>query len=446
MDRYVIIGSGAAGIAAAEAIRRQDTVGEIVLISEDRGGYYSRPGLAYYLTGEIPERALYPFGAQDFKALNVQRIHTRVTKIHPDTYQVALADGRMLSYDRLLIASGSTAVHPDLPGADLDGVVKLDNLDDAQRILKRCRKGRRAVVVGGGITALEIVEGLRAQGVQCTYFLRGDRYWSNVLDETESRIIEKRLADEGIHICYHTEIAEIVGQDGRVTAVRTRDGRQIACNLVAVAIGVRARIELAQVSGLCTDRGIRVDETMRTSHADIFAAGDAAEVYDPFTQRYSLNTLWGPARNQGTVAGTNMAGGGAVYRNDIPFNVTRLAGLTTTIIGTVGSGEDDDLVGIARGDSETWRQLPEAIAAENRFEVNRLRLLVGEQTLLGAVVMGDQTLSQPLLDLVAGQADIQQIRHKLLQPGARLGDVVVDFWQTWSQNHAGASSGSAQQR
>jgi len=116
------------------------------------------------------------------------------------------------------------------------------------------------------------------------------------------------------------------------------------------------------------------------------------------------------------------------YVKIIPFNVTRLADLTTTIIGTVGRGEDLDLHSIARGDSETWRQLPDAIAAQSNFEVNRLRLLIGPQTLIGAVVMGDQTLSRPLQHLIARRVDIRPIRQHLLQPRIRMADVVADFW------------------
>jgi hypothetical protein len=113
--------------------------------------------------------------------------------------------------------------------------------------------------------------------------------------------------------------------------------------------------------------------------------------------------------------------------------VTRLAGLTTTIIGTVGRGRDEDLVGIARGDSETFRSLPDAIAAQSGFDVNRLRILVGEKYLLGAIVMGDQTLSLPLQKIIAGHADISSIREKLLSRDAKVADVVADFWREWSR-------------
>jgi NAD(P)H-nitrite reductase large subunit len=131
-----------------------------------------------------------------------------------------------------------------------------------------------------------------------------------------------------------------------------------------------------------------------------------------------------------------MAGITTAYRKVIPFNVTRLANLTTTIIGTVGHGEDDDVVGIVRGDSETWRQLPDAIAAQADFEVNRLRVLVGKDTLLGALVMGDQTLSRPLQHIVTQQMDISSIRQQLVQPGAPLVDILADFWSQLKDGHA----------
>ena len=437
-QRYLIAGTGAAGIAAAETIRRQDSGGEILLVGEESHGYYSRPGLAYYLTGELPERLLFPFTERDFDRLRLRRLHARVASLHPQTHEVTLDDGRRLPYDRLLLATGSLAARPPLPGIDLDGVVKLDDLDDARRILKRCRRGRTAVVVGGGITALEIVEGLRARNVRTHYFLRGERYWSNVLDETESRIVKHRLQEEGVQIHPHTELVEILGKRGRVAGVLTQDGRRIDCALVAIAIGVRPRAELAEGAGLATERGIQVDEYLQTSAPDVFAAGDAAQVFDPFSGKSVLDTLWGVAVAQGRIAGRNMAGQAIPYHKSVPFNVTRLSGLTTTIIGTVGRGPDKDLLGIARGDSETWRQLPDALVAQDAFDVNRLRVLVGERTLLGAIVMGDQTLSLPLYHLVARQADITPIRDHLLRPSARLGDLIASFWADWRERHAAA--------
>jgi NAD(P)H-nitrite reductase large subunit len=436
MSHYVIIGSGAAGISAAEAIRSIDTESHLTMITGEPAGYYSRPGLAYYLSGEIEERFLFPFQQQDFRNLKINFIQTKVTAIRPAQHKIVFSDGRLLPYDKLLIATGAQAAQMKIPGIELEGVVQLDNLEGTRQITKLARKARSAVVVGGGITALELVEGFKARRVKTHYFLRGDRYWSNVLDESESRIVERRLADEGVRIHYQTELAEILGKRGRVIGALTQDDRQIQCDIVGIAIGVRPRMSLAVEAGIKTERGILVDQNLRTDASDIYAAGDVAQVFDPFSGKSVLDSLWGPARDQGATAGFNMVGLNKAYLKVVPFNVTRLAGLTTTIIGTVGRGDDKDLKGIARGDSETWRELPDAIAAQVGFQVNRLRILVGPKTLLGAIVMGDQTLSRPIHRLVADQVEITPIRDRLLQPRAPLADLLADFWTIHHQTYA----------
>ncbi len=426
--KYGVIGSGVAGIAAIEAIRSVDAAGEVVMVGDDPYGYYSRPGLAYYLTGELHDKALFPRTADDYRNLKFRYVKGRVKNILRDERALELDGQASLSYDRLLVAVGAQAMPLKVPGAELDGVLKLDHMEDAKRILKFARRGRTAVVVGGGITALELVEGLVAHGVKVHYLLRGDRYWSNVLDEQESRIIQHRLLEEGVKLHFHAEIVEVTGKKERVSGVRLAEGKSLKCDLVAYAIGILPRIELAKQAGVEVDRGILVDEYMQTNDPDIYAAGDVAQVYDPTTGRAVLDSLWGPARQQGYAAGLNMAGKKTAYIKSAPFNVTRLAGLTTTIIGTVGRGKDSDLVGIARGDSETWRDLPESLVAQTGFDVNRLRLIVGETTLLGAIVMGDQKLSFPLEKIIAGNMDISPIREKLLASNAKVGDIVAEYW------------------
>jgi NAD(P)H-nitrite reductase large subunit len=426
--RYVIIGSGVAGIAAVEAVRALDALNEIVMIGDDPHGFYSRPGLAYYLTGELHDKALFPRTPEAYRQLNFRFIKARVLDINRETHSLELEDNPSLPYDKLLIAVGAQALPLEVPGANLDGVLKLDHMDDARNILKHARRGRTAVVVGGGITALELVEGLLARGMKVHYLLRGDRYWSNVLDEHESSIVEHRLKEERVNLHYHAEVIEVTGNNGRVNGIRLLNGKTVKCDLVAYAIGIRPRVELAKKAGLAIDRGILVNEYLQTNDAGIYAAGDVAQAYDPMTGRSILDSLWSPARDQGRVAGLNMAGQRTAYLKAPPLNVTRLAGLTTTIIGTVGRGRDDDLVGIARGDSETWRELPDATVAQSGFEVNRVRLMIGEKIVLGAIVMGDQKLSLPLERIVSEHVDISPIRERLLAPNARVGDVITEFW------------------
>jgi NAD(P)H-nitrite reductase large subunit len=306
-------------------------------------------------------------------------------------------------------------------------------LEDARKILKLATRGKTAVVVGGGITALEIVEGLIARGAKVHYLLRGERYWSNVLNEGESQLVENRLKEEGVKVHHHAEIKEIQGRE-HVDAVRLADGDILRCDIVAYAIGIVARLELARQTGLAIDRGILANQYMCTNVSDIYAAGDAAQVYDPRTGRTIMDSLWGTARDQGRIAGLNMAGKQAAYIKSIPSNVTRLAGLTTTIIGAVGRGRDEDVVGIVRGDSEAWRELANAKAVQTAFDFHHVRLLVGERTLLGAVIMGDQLLSLPLEAMIANEADISPIRSQLLSDGAVITDIISDYWVMWRKS------------
>lgn len=426
--RYVIIGTGVAGISAVEAIRSVDRSGEVILLGDDPHGYYSRPGLAYVLSGEVQDTNLFPKTRNDYARLNFRFEKTRVTAINREHKNLQRTDKPPLTYDKLLIATGASAIPLTVPGANLQGVLKLDHLEDVRGILKHAKRGRTAIVVGGGITALELTEGLLARGMHVHYLLRGDRYWSNVLDEQESRIVEARLQVEGVELHFRSEVQEILGKSGKVTGVRLLNGRSMKCHLLAYAVGIKPRLALARTADLALDRGILVNEYLQTNDPDIYAAGDVAQVYDPLSGRSVLDSLWGPAREQGYAAGLNMAGGRKAYVKMVPFNVTRLAGLTTTIIGTVGQGRDEDVVGIARGDSETWRQLPDALVVQGGFDVNRVRLLVGQQHLLGAVVMGDQKLSMPLQRIIAQKINIAPIRDLLLRKDVKIADVIVDFW------------------
>ena len=427
MTRYVIIGTGVSAIAAAEAIRLADDQGDLSIVSEDPFVYYSRPGLAYYLTGEIPERLLFPYKKNHYQKLHARFITASVQRILPAEKTILLDTSVRLPYDRLLIATGSQALPLKIPGADLNGVHKLDHLTDARALLSSAKRRRTALVTGGGITALELAEGLAARGVNVHYILRSERYWPNVLDEVESRIIEKRLHHEGIQIHHKSEIAEITGKNGRMIGARLTDGSYLHADLLAYAVGITPRISLAQEAGITCERGILVDEFMQTNLPDIFASGDVAQVHDPVSGKHVLDSLWSPAREQGYAAGRSMSGERRPYHKPAAFNVTRLSGLTTTIIGTVGGGSDPDLIGIARGDSETWRQLPDAIMSQDGFDVNHLRLMLGENHIIGAIVMGDQKLSAALQAIVREKIDISSIHAALLAPNAPIADILAGF-------------------
>lgn len=426
--KYVIIGTGVAAIAAAEAIRGVDVRGSIDFIGDDPHGYYSRPGLAYFLTGELDEKQLFPYRPEDYKKLQARFHRGRAARILLTEKMVELNASARLPFDRLLIATGSSALQLPVAGSNLAGVIKLDHMEDARRMIAAARHARAAVVTGGGITALELAEGLAAHNVKVHFVIRTERYWPTLLDEIESRIVAGRLQTEGIILHRQTELAEIVGRNGKVAAVRLTNGQKIDCEIVAYAIGIAPRASLAREAGLACERGILVNEHMETSQPGIFAAGDVAQAYDPLAGKHLLDSLWTPAREQGQIAGWNMAGRTTAYLKSVPFNVTRLAGLTTTIIGAVGSRGPDDLLGIARGDSETWREIPDAIIAQGGFDVNHLRLMIAEKYILGAIVMGDQKLSAPLQTIIRDRVDVSEIRAQLLAPDADIAGILAAFW------------------
>jgi NAD(P)H-nitrite reductase large subunit len=264
------------------------------------------------------------------------------------------------------------------------------------------------------------------------YFLRGDRYWGDVLDETESHIVMDRLRHEGIVLHLNTQVKEAHGKKGQLTEVETQAGEVIPCQVLAVAIGVRPRVDLAKQAGLTVDKAIVVDRYMRTSRPEIFAAGDAAQV-----GKTPLDVLWPTALDQGRVAGANMAGGNVSYVKAVACNVTMLTGLKVTIIGNVGrkkeGAKDADLVAIARGDSEAWRLTPNALVFANRDDVNRVRLFVGDKKIVGALVMGDQSWSRPLQRLIAAEADISPIRSALLGEESDGLSHLAEFYKQWDE-------------
>ncbi|MFN4258826.1 MAG: NAD(P)/FAD-dependent oxidoreductase [Gemmataceae bacterium] len=429
---FVIVGSGIAGLSAAEELCAQDSAARISLISEEAHDFYSRPGLAYLLRGDVPEKQLHIRTRDDARSLCIQRINAHVERLLCHDHELVLSNGQRVRYDRLLLATGALAVPPPFPGGDLAGVVKLDGLDDTRHILKLTKRARTAVVIGGGITALELVEGLSARGLRVHYFLRGVRYWSDVLDEIESRIIMERLRAEGVVIHTQTQVQQAIGQGGKVVGVATQNGEYIPCQILAVAIGVRPRVDLARQAGLTIGKGIVVDSYLRTSAVDVFAAGDVAEVINP-DGTSTLDVLWPTALAQGRVAGANMAGATRAYVKSIPSNVTMLTGLKVTIIGAVGGGSNADLVAITRGESEAWRLFPGSWVISDSSNVNRVRLVIGTRAIVGALVMGDQTWARPLQRLVAGHADITPIRSALHEDRAAALTRLADFYHRWEQ-------------
>lgn len=438
--KYVIIGNGAAGVTAAETIRQHDSTGDIVVLSAESQLMYSRPGLAYVVMGEIPLQRVIARTREWYADQRIDLRFERAEQIDPAAQTVTLQSGDSLCYDRLLIATGARAVPAPYPNSSLKGIVYLDTYDGTRELLRQTQRGlfrRRGVVIGGGITALEMAEGFAAQGVETHYFVRRDRLWNRVFNATEAQILQRKMEHHGITIHYNTEVAAIEGNwRGRVRSVQLKSGVVFKCDLLGVGIGVRPQLDIVKGSGLNTDRAILVDEQMQTSLPNIFAAGDCAQVYDRWSDRHLLDILWPSAVAEGRAAALNMVGRPTRYQKGTPFNAALLFGLHITAIGQVNPTpqEGDGLEqrqSWSRGSSDVWFTFPRQYSSAWQHKGdNSLRLVLDETKLVGALVVGEQKSADSLRHLIENETDITPLLPLLQSDRETLQAAILDFWNS----------------
>jgi pSer/pThr/pTyr-binding forkhead associated (FHA) protein/NADPH-dependent 2,4-dienoyl-CoA reductase/sulfur reductase-like enzyme len=347
VTRYAIIGDGAAGTTAAFYIRRADPNGRVIILSDDPQAAYYRAALTNFLIGELREEQLFAVPPNFYTEFRVERFQARVARVDTATNTLLLASGGQLPYDQLLIAAGANPNLPPWPGADLSGVMTMRTMQDARVVLDGLagKQIKRAVVVGAGPLGIEWVQGMRNRGVEVTYVIRGDMFMEGILDRTASDLVWSRLRAGGVDLRLNEEITEVLGtNDRRVRAVRLKNGQEVPCELVGSAIGIRANTEFLQGSGVATERGVPVDEAMRTNVANVFAAGDIAAVMDPATGKRKGFGLWEPARLQGRTAGINMSGGTHRFTVGVQYNATRLWDLDLGAIGRTIEAEGDQVI------------------------------------------------------------------------------------------------------
>ena len=445
MKRYVIIGNGIAGISAAETIRSLDRTGKIIVVAAEPYPLYSRPGIAYYLLGRVSEERLFCRPADYYAGKQIEQVFVPAQKIDWMQKQVILDNGVKLSYDKLLIATGAKNNWPEIKGTQLQGVVSLSTLDDAKRIKQLLPLAQSAVVVGGGITAVELVEVFNHHGLETYYLLRGQRFWHRLLTRPESELVEERMQAHGIHVQYGLEISEIIGEQGRVVGVKTNTEQFIRCQMVAIAIGVSPNIDLVDDTILACDRGILVNERMETCLPDIYAAGDVAQVYDPTMRRATLDLLWPSAIKEGRAAGVNMTGRVMPYKKGGAFNSALLIDVPFTSVGHISPPDssrpdDTEQISLTRGSSESWlfpqpaRQNDKSLNSHQPGGNEYLRLVMRGVHLIGAVVLGNHTTADAVRDLITRQINISPIKESLLfSKSQAAGSLLVDYWRANKQ-------------
>jgi len=330
---YVIVGNGVSAIGAIEGIRLHDKAKKIIVISDEEVPTYGRPLISYYLSDKIKFETL-PYRSEEFyKKNNVEmKLGSRVLSIDTTAKKLALDSGEIVSFGKLLIATGGTPVKPDLPGIEGPGVHNFTTVAHAEALRELVDKVKKVVVIGAGLIALKAAEGFAEKGVDVTIVVRS-RIMRTYFDETAGQLIVDHLEKNGITFMQGTGTKEIVRYgDGSIKGVETDKGF-VEADVVIVAAGVRPNMGLAIQAGLTTEQGIRVDDYMATSDGDIFSAGDVAEAKDMLTGEYTVRPIWPNAYTQGRYAGLNMAGADKAYTGGMAMNSITYYGLATISVG-----------------------------------------------------------------------------------------------------------------
>ncbi len=349
--RHVIIGSGPAGVVAAETLRKADPAAEITLLCGEAGPPYARMAIPYLLKGQIDEGGTHlRKDADHYGRLRIQLVQAHAQAVDTGARTVTLGGGSLLPYDRLLIATGSRPSLEQIPGIGLPGVHACWTLADARTILAKAKPGTCIVQMGAGFVGCIIMEGLLSRGVDLTILVRSGYMVRRMMNPTASGLIRKWCEAKGVRILTHTQPQGITAEGGALQ-VALADGHILPADLYLSAVGVDPNLEFLAGSGIAIGKGILVDANLQSNVSGVYAAGDVAEATDCLTGRRQLNAIQPNAVEQGRIAALNMAGRSARFKGSFVFNVLTTLGLASSSFGEwqgASGGESAEVLDASR--------------------------------------------------------------------------------------------------
>lgn len=390
MRNYLIIGNGVAGTTAAENIRMQSRESSITMVTEEDLPFYYRIRLNEFISGDITKQDLIAKKDQWYKEQGIElQLNTRVKGADRDKKTVVTEDGRELPYDALLIATGSHSfIPPPITGSEKRGVFALRSIQDARDISGFAKDINEVVLIGGGLLGLEAGKALNKLGKKVMVVEFFPRLLPRQLDVDGAKRLQTIMEEMGFSFRLGAKTQEIAG-DEKVGSVKLEGGEALAAEMVVISAGVRPNLELAEHLGLDKDKGIKVDDRMRTNMPDIYAAGDVAEFKGmPYG-------IWPAAMEQGKIAGTNMAGGEMIYKGTTMANTLKVVGVDLASAGNID--------------------------AENEFESKVVtdekvykKIVIEKDQIIGCIMLGDTKGFNKITKAMSEKQDARSIIDQIL--------------------------------
>ncbi len=405
---YLIIGGGIAGTTAAETIRSKNPDASISIITEESNRLYSRVRLPHYLRNEDTLEAVYIRKPSEYEDRKINFVTSeKVVKVDTDNKTVTTNKNNILSWKKLLIATGGKVNKLQIPGSDLAEVVYLRTLKDAENVKKVMDQSKEAVVVGAGFIGMELAQSFVKNGLKTTVVIREKYFWEAVVGENSGKLLTQILEENGVTLLTEQNVTEFVG-DGKLASVKLDSGQIIKADIVGVGIGIYLDTDYLKDSGLVIKNGVVTNEFLETSTKDVWAAGDIAEFYDPISKKYHTLGNWSNASLQGRTVGLNMAG-------------EKTSLLTTSLYSISVFGINFSFLGDQQVDEKT-----EIIERGTLTEKKLGRLLLRENRIVGASLI-NLPLDRAVIDrLIKTGTDISKFKDKLNDTAFNLTEIEAD--------------------
>lgn len=339
----VIIGNGISGVTAAREIRKKSDE-PILIISSETKYFFSRTALMYVYMGHMKFEHTQPYEAHFWEENNIDLLQTRIQSIDAVSKQLTDETGNKIPYDKLIIASGSKPNKFGWVGQDLQGVQGLYSKQDLELMEQNTQGISDAVIVGGGLIGVEMAEMLLTRNIRVHFLVRETHFWGNVLPvEDADFLMDHFRLHHGISFHFNTELDEIQGNDqGSVSGIMTRDGRQIMCQFVGLTVGVSPNIAFLEGSGIQTERGVLVNEFLETNIPDVYAIGDCAQHLHPPSGRPAVEQVWYTGKIMGETVAETICGEKKPYQPGNWFNSAKFFDVEYQTYGWVGNSLNND--------------------------------------------------------------------------------------------------------